>query len=116
MIDGHNLDYRSGKSSFWMELNKFSDLSDAEYRKMLGYKPLLDVEASNLKESNCTHLNIVPPSAVDWRTAGAVTQVQRCLLFPISLEFIDITSVVVIGQRPGAMRQVSPLRNSSLLL
>lgn len=59
-----------------MELNKFSDFSDAEYRKMLGYKPLLDVEASNLKESNCTHLNIVPPSAVDWRTAGAVTQVK----------------------------------------
>lgn len=74
MIEDHNLDYNSGKSSFWMELNRFSDFSVAEYRTMLGLK--MKAVPRNLKAGNCTHQNIVAPLAVDWRVAGAVTQVE----------------------------------------
>jgi hypothetical protein len=76
IINEHNAAFKSGASSFWMTMNSLTDLSDKEYRAMLGYKPkpVLSI-AANL--TNCTHQDIVPPASVDWRVAGAVTTVRN---------------------------------------
>lgn len=54
-------------------INKFADLSPAEFKMRLGYKP-------SLKKSNKTHVVVLSevntPTSVDWRTQGAVTPVK----------------------------------------
>merc|ERR1712032_917915 len=66
-IEAHNSDETQGHK---LGLNQFSDFTQEEYRKMLGYKPEMmqglerqvkTFDTSNLKDS------------VDWRYEGAVT-------------------------------------------
>jgi C1A family cysteine protease len=67
----HNM--MNGNDGYTMTLNKFSDYSPAEFKKMMGYK------ASLYKPSNAVvHLDDTTlPASVDWRTSGAVTPVKN---------------------------------------
>ena len=59
-------------SGHTLAINKFADLSEAEYKRMLGYKPLNSnqtFKATFLDEANS-------PVSRDWRTEGAVTSVK----------------------------------------
>jgi hypothetical protein len=63
------------QSSFKLGHNKFTDYTDAEYKKLLGYKQTTTtVEASEASATNQS----VPSFAtgVNWVTAGAVTPVK----------------------------------------
>ena len=76
-IDIHNAAYYAGKESFWLRMNHLGDLTRDEYRKMLGFRPsALQDRQRSLKTEGCTHLDIVPNSTIDWRLAGAVTNVK----------------------------------------
>ena len=86
VIDEHNNAYKAGKSSFWMEMNKFSDLSDAEYQRLLGYRKISKAFTS---ADNCTHRNASPPSSIDWRSVGAVTPVSLSLVCFVLFVFED---------------------------
>jgi C1A family cysteine protease len=67
----HNM--MNGDEGYSMTINKFSDYTPAEFKKMMGYK------ASLHKPSNdATHLNDTDlPASVDWRAKGAVTPVKN---------------------------------------
>lgn len=59
-------------NTFRLGINKFTDYTPAEYKKLLGYKPkgqLLLAEATELPVEDA-------PSSIDWREKGAVTGVK----------------------------------------
>lgn len=54
-------------------INKFADLTDAEWKKMLGYK------GTQKKNASISDLNPIQKDladSVDWREKGAVTPVK----------------------------------------
>lgn len=59
----------NSQSSFTLELNKFAAYTPAEYKALLGYRPIY----RNIKS---TRSSIKAPAAIDWREKGAVTDVQ----------------------------------------
>jgi hypothetical protein len=75
IINEQNAAFKSGASSFWMAINSLTDLSDHEYRNLLGYKPN-PILSSAPNATNCTHQDVIVPASVDWRDAGAVTPVK----------------------------------------
>ena len=68
-IEEHN---RSGLHTHTLGINEFTDRTDAEMKKMLGYKHELKTTRNEtiLDESNLA-------DSVDWRTKGAVTPVKN---------------------------------------
>lgn len=58
-----------------MEPNHLTDLTEEEYRKMLGYRRKANHNLA-LSTDNCTHDSVTPAESVDWRTLGAVTKVK----------------------------------------
>jgi cathepsin L len=58
-------------NTFKLAVNKFADWTNAEYKKLLGYKPMATdaVQASNFDDVSI-------PDSVDWRTSGAVNAVK----------------------------------------
>ena len=69
VIAEHNSDNSNGHA---LALNEFSDWTQAEYKKLLGYKfnPNKTLDTEELDTSNLA-------DAVDWRTKGAVTPVKN---------------------------------------
>jgi C1A family cysteine protease len=55
-----------------VELNQFADQTDAEYKKLLGYR-------ADKREKNVNYHELVgaPAASIDWRTSGAVTPVKN---------------------------------------
>jgi hypothetical protein len=67
----HNM-MNSETEGYTMGINKFADMSDQEYKMLLGYK---SNSSSNRVE---THLDASDlPASVDWRQKNAVTPVSR---------------------------------------
>jgi C1A family cysteine protease len=66
--------YNSEQSSFRLGYNQFTDYTEAEYKKMLGYKPVV---TDSVHEPTLID-NAVPDwnTGVNWVTAGAVTPVK----------------------------------------
>jgi hypothetical protein len=58
------------ENTFFVTSNKFTDWTDAEYKRILGYKR--PVGPKNVKVLNITN----PSNGVDWRDQGAVTGVK----------------------------------------
>jgi len=69
IIDEHN----AGDHSFKMGVNKFADITNAEYRQMLNYKMAAD---RGLKINNVHVNNGVSAATKDWRDDGAVTAIK----------------------------------------
>jgi len=76
-----NLDYinsyNARKKGTTLAINKFSDLSNAEFKSMyLGYNPSLARPASPNKSVRPPSM-VRAPASFDWRTKGAVTDVKN---------------------------------------
>jgi len=52
-------------------VNKFTDMSEAEFKQMLGYK-----RTKPLNKVPKSFSHIEAPASIDWRTKGAVTDVK----------------------------------------
>jgi C1A family cysteine protease len=66
-----------------MGVNRFSDLSESEFKMRLGLKPRSSEFENNSESSSEYNDNILepreisdPPSSIDWRTSGAVTPIK----------------------------------------
>jgi C1A family cysteine protease len=68
LIESHN---SQNGSSYTLGHNKMSDWTQAEYKRLLGYKAL-----SYPVERSAAPVNVTFPASVDWRTEGAVTPVK----------------------------------------
>jgi len=70
-VEKHN----SGNSTYTVELNKFADLSQGEFKAMyLGYKP--DLRRGVRALSSVPAPNTYPSGSLDWTTMNAVTGVK----------------------------------------
>ncbi|KAF0309618.1 Cathepsin L [Amphibalanus amphitrite] len=66
-------EHNAGNHSFKLGVNKFADLTNAEYRQLLGHKA---AERRGLKASGKHMKRGVTEATKDWREAGAVTAVK----------------------------------------
>jgi cathepsin F len=66
--------HNSGDSLYRKEINHFSDMSDYEWKQMMGYKP-------ELRQSKRINSFLIAqgevPDSVDWNAKGAVTPVKN---------------------------------------
>ncbi|XP_078001465.1 procathepsin L-like [Glandiceps talaboti] len=76
LIRSHNEDFDNGKSSYRLQMNKFGDLDNNEFRQQMnGYRG-----KSPSKSRGSTFLrpsNVVLPDHVDWRDKGYVTPIKN---------------------------------------
>ncbi|TGZ66233.1 hypothetical protein CRM22_005421 [Opisthorchis felineus] len=72
-INQHNVRYIQGDTFYTMGINRFSDRTKEEFKRLLGFRGL-----RNTSRANSKYITIAaePPSSVDWRTTGAVTPVK----------------------------------------
>ena len=66
------------KEGFALGLNKFADLSSAEFNAMQGFKaPNVEFHDGDVEPELLGGLLTANPTSVDWRTSGAVTGVKN---------------------------------------
>jgi C1A family cysteine protease len=104
MINKHN---QENGVTYSMDVNNLADMSDYEYKQLLGYKP----KARQAKRVNTFKIMAqAAPDAVDWRSKGGVTPVKNqgscgsCWAFSAvgSLEgmnFINTGSLVSLSEQ-----------------
>jgi len=72
-IEEHNAKYQAGLTTFWMGVNKFSDLTEDEFMalmtKQIASKPKLATERH-------VQANVSVPDSIDWREKNAVLAVK----------------------------------------
>ncbi|XP_052085050.1 procathepsin L-like [Mytilus californianus] len=74
-IEHHNMAADRGEHSYWLGINHFADLSEAEVtQKMKGYKMANDV--INYSSTYLHPNNVKLPDKIDWRQQGYVTPVK----------------------------------------
>ncbi|XP_072453050.1 procathepsin L-like [Notamacropus eugenii] len=76
IVEMHNLDYSAGKQSFRMEMNKFADMTNEEFRQVMtgfiqkGFQG--KTKGAVFHKSLLEHI----PRHIDWRERGYVTPVK----------------------------------------
>jgi len=67
----HNAEYEQGRQTYFVGVNQFSDLTNAEYKALYlsSYVPQ--------RERNYVTLPEATAASVDWRTSGAVTPIKN---------------------------------------
>ena len=58
-----------------LELNKFADLTQAEYKKMLGFRPNLSEVPQDVESLNGMLSDL--PDSIDWAAKGVVTPIKN---------------------------------------
>jgi len=70
-IEEHNVMYHANKSSYYLGINQFTDMTQSEFESLLTYVPRNDSSVS--MDSNLSHKM---SGSVDWRDQGKVTPVK----------------------------------------
>lgn len=73
-IEEHNLKYAEGKSSYYLEINQFADLTDEEFETDYLSEELPDEEFDQVFEPPP---DTDVPNSIDWRDLGAVLPVKN---------------------------------------
>jgi len=78
MIRNHNLEADYGKHTYTLSMNRFGDMTNAEFKKQMnGLDLSLKDKLSGLdRHTYRAPANFVAPTSVDWRTKGYVTPVK----------------------------------------
>jgi len=74
----HNAEADSGKHTFWLAMNKFADMSSAEFVQFYnGYNATKQMIKGESNMQFVHSQNVQVPDSVDWRTEGYVTPVKN---------------------------------------
>merc|ERR1712002_372417 len=84
-VAAHNKLYEQGKKTYWLKINKYSDMLGSEFRSMMngfkGYNSSVRLGASPHHAHSVNYGepddDIVLPKAVNWTEKGAVTPVKN---------------------------------------
>ncbi|XP_043831358.1 procathepsin L-like [Dromiciops gliroides] len=77
MIEMHNLGYSAGNHSFQMEMNKFGDMTNEEFRQMMNGFRQNRLQRRTKGTLFRSPLLLKTPKSVDWRDKGYVTPVKN---------------------------------------
>ncbi|CAF3428701.1 unnamed protein product [Rotaria socialis] len=76
-VKTHNLQADLGVHTYWLEMNKFADLTIHEFTKMMsGYHVSMRIERNKDRHEFTRNVNVKLPDTVDWRDKGYVTPVK----------------------------------------
>jgi len=75
-VQEHNRQADLGVHTYWLEMNKFADLTIMEFVKMNGYKTKMRNKRSQNRRVFTRNPNVKLPDTVDWRDKGYVTPVK----------------------------------------
>ncbi|KAH8307749.1 hypothetical protein KR044_012241 [Drosophila immigrans] len=77
LIESHNMRYATGKVSYKMGVNQFTDLRSKEFQEIV----LSSIDVNNMTvcitEIYTPSPNVNIPASIDWREKGAVTRVKN---------------------------------------
>lgn len=100
LISKHNIEADLGLHSFWLEVNRFTDMTNDEYRQYLGYKPNSETLNPQFFPSNILNANNTYyanpwdiPSSLDWRSKNVVTPVKDQGECTASFAYASISSI-----------------------
>ncbi|CAG9823016.1 unnamed protein product [Phaedon cochleariae] len=74
-ITEHNVKYENGESTYYLAINKFSDMTKEEFKAMLLKNMASRPSLEGMEEANLTVG--AAPESIDWRTKGAVLPVRN---------------------------------------
>ncbi|KAK7462507.1 hypothetical protein BaRGS_00038443 [Batillaria attramentaria] len=81
-IEAHNKDYMNGKTTYWKDINQFSDMTGEEFASYVHLEPN-EPTPSRVKRQQkgiCTKYTVPsgsPPGSWDWREKGYVSRVKN---------------------------------------
>lgn len=74
-IEKHNQDAKLGKHQYTLKMNKYGDMTNEEFRKVMnGFKYSAKTKSDSNTYSGPSNLKL--PDSVDWRTQGFVTPIK----------------------------------------
>jgi len=77
IVQDHNIRADLGVHSYWLGMNKFADLTNTEFVKMMnGYNATLRSPRSHYRAVHTHNPNVKLPDTVDWRDKGYVTEIK----------------------------------------
>jgi len=77
IVNEHNLQADLGVHTYWLGMNKYADLTNPEFVKMMnGYNYTMRGQRSQDRHEFAGHSNVKLPDTVDWRTQGYVTPIK----------------------------------------
>ncbi|CAG5129259.1 unnamed protein product [Candidula unifasciata] len=76
IIERHNWQFHNGLTTYWMDINQFSDWTEEEFQSILS--PMMVNKTVDTKATPPT-MDVVVADSVDWRSRGYVTGVKNQL-------------------------------------